>query len=76
MGQHRYVADTDGLRALATTLATLYRDNPSLGVNLRADRRTDYRWVELVFQAVSTAARLSGRDDVRGRVSLVVVREQ
>ncbi len=76
MGNRRYVADTAGLDALATSLAMLYRDNPALGVNLRADRRTNYRWVEPVFQAVSAAARLSGRDDVRGRVNLVVVREQ
>ncbi len=76
MGNRRYVADTAGLHALATSLATLYRDNPALGVNLRADRRTDYRWVEPVFQAISAAARLSGRDDVHGRVNLVVVREQ
>ena len=53
----------------------MYQQNPALGVNLRADRRTDYRWVEPVFQAVSAAARLSGRDDVKGRVNLVVVKE-
>ena len=76
MGNRRYVADTAGLHALATSLATLYLDNPALGVNLRADRRTDYRYVEPVFQAVSEAARLSGRDDVHGRVNLVVVRDQ
>ncbi len=75
-GNRRYVADTAGLQALALSLSTLFRDNPALGVNLRADRHTDYRWVEPVFQAVSAAARLSGRDDVRGRVNLVVVREQ
>ena len=76
MGTRRYVADTAGLHALALSLSTLFRENPALGVNLRADRHTDYRWVEPVFQAVSAAARLSGRDDVRGRVNLVVVREQ
>ncbi len=76
MGTRRYVADTAGLHALATSLATMYRDNPALGVNLRADRRTDYRWVEPVFEAVSAAARLSGREDVHGRVNLVVVRDQ
>ncbi len=63
------------MASLATSLAALYRENPALGVNLRADRSTRYRWVEPVLQAVSTAARLSGRDDVRGRVNLVVVRE-
>lgn len=75
MGNRRYVADTGGLESLARSLAAMYRENPALGVNLRADRRTDYRWVEPVFQAVSSAARLSGRDEVRGRVNLVVVKE-
>lgn len=75
MSNRRYVADTAGLEAMARSLAAMYRENPSLGVNLRADRRTDYRWVEPVFQAVSAAARLSGRDDVKGRVNLVVVKE-
>ena len=75
MANHRYPADTAGMEALATSLAALYRENPALGVNLRADRHTHYRWVEPVLQAVSTAARLSGRDDVGGRVNLVVVRE-
>ena len=75
MSNHRYMADTAGLEALAHSLAAMYQQNPALGVNLRADRRTDYRWVEPVFQAVSAAARLSGRDDVKGRVNLVVVKE-
>jgi len=75
MSNQRYMADTAGLEALAHSLAAMYRKNPALAVNLRADRRTDYRWVEPVFQAVSAAARLSGRDDVKGRVNLVVVKE-
>ncbi len=75
MANRRYSADTAGMASLATSLAALYRKNPALGVNLRADRSTQYRWVEPVLQAVSTAARLSGRDDVRGRVNLVVVRK-
>ena len=75
MGNRRYMADTAGLETLARSLAARYAENPGLGVNLRADRRTDYRWVEPVFQAVSAAARLSGRDDVTGRVNLVVVKE-
>ena len=75
LSNQRYMADTAGLEALARNLAAMYQQNPALGVNLRADRRTDYRWVEPVFQAVSAAARLSGRDDVKGRVNLVVVKE-
>ena len=75
MSNRRFMADTAGLESLARSLAAMYQENPALGVNLRADRRTDYRWVEPVFQAVSAAARLSGRDDVKGRVNLVVVKE-
>ena len=75
LGGNTYRADGDGLAQLAQQLGGLYRDNPSLNVNLRADRSTHYRWVEPVFRAISSAARLSGRDDVAGRVNLVVVRE-
>lgn len=74
MGGRVYPADTLGLDRLASRLAEIYGANPTVGVNLRADRSTEYRWVEPVLRAVSTAARRSGRD-VRGRVNLVVVRE-
>ena len=57
------------------SLAARYRENPGLSVNLRADRTTQYLWIEPVFQAVSAAARLSGRPEVKGRVNLVVTRE-
>ncbi len=75
MGGRTFSADTEGLAALGASLAGRYRDNPALRVNLRADRATHYRWVEPVFRAVSAAARLSGRDDVEGRINLVVVKE-
>jgi len=74
MGNRSFAADGAGLDQLAAQLAAIYRDNPAVGVNLRADRSTHYRFVEPVFRAISTAARLSGRDDVAGRVNLVVVR--
>ena len=70
-----YPAGTEGVQRLAAGLAALYRDNPALTVNLRADRSTHYLGVEPVLQAVSAAARLSGHPNVSGRVNLVVTRE-
>ncbi len=75
MGGRMYPAGTRGIEALTRSLAARYRENPGLSVNLRADRTTQYLWVEPVFQAVSAAARLSGRQEVTGRVNLVVIRE-
>ena len=75
MGGRTYRPDTAGLEALTAALATLYQDDGGLSVNLRADRTTRYRWVEPLFGVVAAAARRSGREGVRGRVNLVVVRE-
>ena len=67
--------DAESRTALSNVLAERYRQNPSLEVNLRADRSTHYSWVEPVFQVVRDAARLSERDDVNGRINLVVSKE-
>jgi biopolymer transport protein ExbD len=75
MGGRIYPAGTRGIKALTEGLASRYRENPGLSVNLRADRTTQYLWIEPVFQAVSAAARLSGRPEVTGRVNLVVTRK-
>jgi biopolymer transport protein ExbD len=75
MGGRRFPAGTGGVESLTASLAALYRDAPGLGVNLRADRSTHYTWVEPILQAVSSAARASGRPDVAGRVNLLVTRE-
>ena len=56
-------------------LADLYKINPSLSVNLRADASTHYKWVEPVMQAVANAAVLSQHPNAVPRVNLVVVRE-
>jgi len=56
-------------------LAALYRANPRLNVNVRADRATQYEFVEPVMQAVSAAARravAAGVPSVNPRVNLVV----
>ncbi len=75
LGGRTYRPDAAGIEALTAGLALLYHDDPGLGVNLRADRTTHYRWVEPLFGAVAAAARRSGREGVGGRVNLVVVRE-
>ena len=75
MGGRRFAAGTQGLEGLTAALGARYSENPGLSVNLRADRTTHYVWIEPVFQAISAAARLSGRPEVTGRVNLVVTRE-
>ena len=75
LGVRVFGTDTESRKALSNALAEQYRRNPALEVNLRADRSTHYSWVEPVFQVVRDAARLSERDDVTGRVNLVVSRE-
>ena len=56
-------------------LAGLLQTNPTLRVNLRADRHTHYEWVQPVLQAVSEAAGRAGTAAVTPRVNLVVIRE-
>ncbi len=76
LGELFFATDTEGRKNLANALAERYRRNPALEVNLRADRSTHYQWVDLVFRAVNEAATLSGRrDDVNGRINLVVSKE-
>ncbi len=75
LGGRSYAADRDGLQAMTARLTSMYRNNPGLSVNLRADASTHYRWVEPVMQAVSNAALLSERESAVARVNLVVVRE-
>ncbi len=75
LGGKSYAADRDGLAAMTARLTSMYRSNPGMSVNLRADAGTHYRWVEPVMQAVSNAALLSERESGVARVNLVVVRE-
>lgn len=67
-----FAADTAGRQALAAHLASLYRGVPELRVNIRADRRIQYRYVEPVLRAVADGAASAG---VPPRVNLVIVRE-
>ncbi len=75
LGGQFYTADINGIKSMTAHLADLYKANPSLSVNLRADAGTHYKWVEPVMQAVANAALLSQQPNAVPRVNLVVVRE-
>lgn len=76
LGGRFYDADLQGIKAMTKHLADLYKINPTLSVNLRADAGTHYKWVEPVMQAVANAAVLSEQPNAVPRVNLVVVREE
>lgn len=66
-----------GLDAVTANLLELYRANPDLNVNLRADRAIHYEHVEPLMQAVSRSARLANTANARpARLNLVVTRDQ
>lgn len=75
LGGVYYAADLKGIKDMTTHLAELYKANPSLSVNLRADAGTHYQWVEPVMQAVANAATLSQQSNAVPRINLVVIRE-
>lgn len=64
---------SSGLMALTQHVASLYRTNPHINVNVRADRSAPYEHVEPVIEALSRAARMAGAP--AARVNLVVVQE-
>ncbi len=76
LGGQTFAADSAGVEALRAALAASYGRNPTLRINLRADRSTHYRWVQPVMRAASTAARQAPGGPVQPRINLVVVREQ
>ena len=61
-----------GIESMRTELTRLYRTQPDLRINLRADRRTRQRNIEPVFTAINRAAREADRKDP-ARVNLVVI---
>ncbi len=76
LGGQAFRADIEGLENLTEALEARYRENPALQINLRADRSTPYEWVDRIFLAINAAAERSGRrDDVNGRINLVVSKE-
>ncbi len=76
LGTRVYSADEAGMAGLTARLAQLYEANPTLDVNLRADRATHYKWVQAAIQAVGEAAGRVTAHDVQPRVNLAVERQQ
>jgi biopolymer transport protein ExbD len=75
VGGTEFSSTPTGLAELTQRLAGVYRGNPQVNVNIRADRGTHYERVEPILRAVSTAARASGSPAATARVNLVVVKE-
>ena len=75
LGGRDYPGDMTGLQAMTAQLTELYRANPAINVNLRADRRTHYEKVEPVMQMISDAARAANSAAGAARVNLVVATE-
>jgi biopolymer transport protein ExbD len=61
----------EGVAALRSALVKLYHANPELRINLRADRRTEQRFIDPILNAITGAASTSGRS-TPARVNLVV----
>ncbi|UCD74657.1 MAG: biopolymer transporter ExbD [Phycisphaerales bacterium] len=75
VGSRRFAAGEEGVDALADHVMRLYSGNPTLRINLRADRDTQYEWIEPVLRAISIAAARTGESGITARVNLVVVKE-
>jgi len=76
LGTRTYPPGPEGIEALTAQLAALLEANPALSVNLRADRDTHYQFVEPALQAVANAAARVPNAEVRGKVNLVVIRDE
>ncbi len=75
VGTSQFPSGAEGVEALTEYLTTMFRNNPDIVVNLRADQRTHYQWVEPAMQAVVNAARRTGVVDMSARINLVVINE-
>ena len=80
VGDRTFSPDRLGLQSLTGHLASLYRLNPQINVNIRADRTTRYEFVEPALQAVSMAARSAvaaagSAKSINPRVNLMVMKD-
>lgn len=73
VGRTEYTASDAGLTQLALAIADAMRTQPATEINIRADRATEFRWVQPVLDAVSNALVESGIPRSRARVKLVVL---
>lgn len=75
VGVMQFAPTPEGAEALERHLATLFRQNPELDVNLRADRATAYSDVAPALGAIASAARLAESPEAT-RVNLVVIKDE
>lgn len=75
VGAAQFAATAEGLVSLERHLSGLFRANPDLGINLRADRATAYDQVAPALEAIAGAARSSDRPEAT-RVNLVVLADE
>ena len=66
-----FAVGDEGVAALRTALIKLYRGNPELRINLRADRSTEQQFIDPILNAITGASSASGRIKP-ARVNLVV----
>ena len=64
-----------GIDEMRRRITELYIANPELQINLRADRRTEHRYIAPILQGITEAAASAGRRST-ARVNLVVVKER
>ncbi len=74
LGARSYPVTKAGVELLTEQLTSLFEQSPSLRINLRADQRTHYQFVQPVLHAVTTAAMRVDKMNITPRVNLVVVR--
>lgn len=70
-----YQPTPEGLAGLRDALVLLYQSTPTMRVNLRADRSTDYRWISPVLKVIRQAAGIADVGLEGASLNLVVVRE-
>lgn len=72
VGTRTFEPTAEGGEALRLHLSSLFQANPGLAINVRADRDTQYEYIEPVLDAVSKAALSAGVENFVPRVNLVV----
>lgn len=72
VGPRLFLPDDAGCAALTEHMAALYRANPSVSVNVRADAAIRYDDIEPLLQAVSLGALRAELGDFVPRINLVV----
>ena len=67
--------DSSGVNEMRQRITELYIANPELQINLRADRRTEHKYIAPVLETITEASAQAGGSS-SARVNLVVVTER